>query len=107
MGRELSGTPNAVIVMHPTWGLDVSATHYVRDQILARRESGSAILLISEDLDELMALSDRLAVMFKGEFMDVLDNPGTVPIKEIGIMMAGGHKRPRTAASKADREASR
>jgi simple sugar transport system ATP-binding protein len=89
MGRELSDSPKAVIVMHPTWGLDVSATRYVRNQLLERRGSGSAILLISEDLDELLALSDRLAVIFRGKFMGVLDDPRSLPIEEIGLMMAG------------------
>jgi simple sugar transport system ATP-binding protein len=90
MGRELSDMPEIVIVMHPTWGLDVLATRYVREQLLTQRENGAAILLISEDLDELLALSDRLAVMFKGKFMGVLDEPASVPLEKIGLMMAGG-----------------
>ncbi|MCL2010465.1 MAG: ABC transporter ATP-binding protein [Synergistaceae bacterium] len=89
MGRELSDEPRAVIVMHPTWGLDVAATRYVRERLLERRENGAAILLLSEDLDELVALSDRLAVIFKGEFMGVIDNPESAPIEKIGLMMAG------------------
>jgi simple sugar transport system ATP-binding protein len=93
MGRELSDSPKAVIVMHPTWGLDVSATRYVRDQLLARREGGTAILLISEDLDELLALSDRMAVIFKGKFMGVTDDPRSKPIEAIGLMMAGEQDR--------------
>jgi simple sugar transport system ATP-binding protein len=89
MGRELSDKPSVVIVMHPTWGLDVSATRYVRKQLLAQRENGAAILLVSEDLDELLALSDRLAVIFKGRFMGVIENPESVPLEKIGLMMAG------------------
>ncbi len=89
MGRELSDSPKVVIVMHPTWGLDVAATKYVREQLLARRESGAAILLISEDLEELLALSDRLAVMYRGKFMGVIAEPRTVPVEKIGLMMAG------------------
>ncbi|MDR3255286.1 MAG: ABC transporter ATP-binding protein [Synergistaceae bacterium] len=89
MGRELSEAPKVLIVMHPTWGLDVSATRYVREQLLAARENGSATLLISEDLDELLALSDRLAVMFKGKFMGLLDDPASVPTEKIGLLMAG------------------
>ena len=89
MGRELSGSPKAVVVMHPTWGLDVAATRYVRERLLERRESGTAILLISEDLDELIALSDRLAVIFKGKFMGVIDDPESTPLEKIGLMMAG------------------
>ena len=89
MGRELSDAPKIVIVMHPTWGLDVAATKYVREQLLAQRENGAAVLLISEDLDELLALSDRLAVMFKGRFMGVIAEPESVSLEKIGLMMAG------------------
>jgi simple sugar transport system ATP-binding protein len=89
MGRELSDSPLAVVVMHPTWGLDVAATRYVRERLLERREHGTAILLISEDLDELIALSDRLAVIFKGKFMGIIDEPESTPIEKIGLMMAG------------------
>ena len=92
MGRELSNSPEVVVVVHPTWGLDVAATRYVRERLLERRENGAAIFLISEDLDELMALSDRLAVMFKGKFMGIVDDPESAPIEKIGLMMAGsGH----------------
>ena len=75
--------------MHPTWGLDVAATRYVREQLLKEREQGAAILLISEDLDELMALSDRLAVLFKGKFMGILADPASVSFEKVGLMMAG------------------
>lgn len=89
MGRELSDSPRVVIVMHPTWGLDVAATKYVREQLLAQRENGAAILLISEDLDELLALSDRLAVIYRGKFMGVIAEPENVSVEKIGLMMAG------------------
>jgi simple sugar transport system ATP-binding protein len=89
MGRELTGSPEVVVVMHPTWGLDVAATRYVRERLLERRESGAAILLVSEDLDELTALSDRLAVLFKGKFMGVIEEPEKAPLEKIGLMMAG------------------
>ena len=89
LGRELSDSPRVVIAMHPTWGLDVSATRYVREQLLRQRENGAAVLLVSEDLDELLALSDRLAVMFKGRFMGIIAEPTAVPIEKIGLMMAG------------------
>lgn len=89
MGRELSDSPKVVIVMHPTWGLDVAATKYVREQLLRQREEGAAILLISEDLEELITLSDRLAVMFKGKFMGIIADPPSISIEKIGLMMAG------------------
>ena len=89
MGRELSNSPQVVVVMHPTWGLDVAATRYVRERLLERRENGAAIFLVSEDLDELIALSDRLAIMFKGKFMGIVDDPESAPLEKIGLMMAG------------------
>ncbi|GHV44559.1 ABC transporter [Synergistales bacterium] len=93
MGRELSdslgGDAPVLIVMHPTWGLDVAATRYVRERILERRENGAAVLLVSEDLDELLAMSDRLAVLFGGKFMGILEHPEGEPISKIGLMMAG------------------
>ncbi len=89
LGRELSGNLKVLIAMHPTWGLDVAASRYVREQILNEREKGCAVLLISEDLDELTALSDRLAVIFKGKFMGILADPPSVSFEKIGLMMAG------------------
>lgn len=89
LGRELTGTPKVVIAMQPTWGLDVGATAFVREKLLQQRERGAGVLLISEDLEELLALSDRLAVIHKGEFMGILDDPGQVSEEKLGRMMAG------------------
>ena len=89
LGRELSDSPQVVIAMHPTWGLDVSATRFVREQLLEERKNGAAVLLVSEDLDELQALSDRLAVLCKGELMGIIDNPADVSRESVGLMMAG------------------
>lgn len=89
LGRELSDSPAALLAVHPTWGLDVAATKFVREQLLSHRERGGAVLLVSEDLEELLALSDRLAVMCKGEIMGILDSPSSVPVETIGLMMAG------------------
>jgi len=89
LGRELSGKPTVLIAVHPTWGLDVAATKFVRDTILQEREKGAAILLVSEDLDELIALSDRLAVIHKGLFMGITDEPERISRENLGLMMAG------------------
>ena len=89
LGRELSDSPRVVIAMHPTWGLDVSATRFVREQLLEERKNGAAVLLVSEDLDELLALSDRLAVICKGELMGIIGDPSAVTLETIGLMMAG------------------
>ncbi|PIE55590.1 MAG: heme ABC transporter ATP-binding protein [Dethiosulfovibrio peptidovorans] len=89
LGRELSDVPNVLIAMNPTWGLDVAATRFVREQILKEREKGTAILLISEDLDELLFLSDRLAIMYRGSIMGTVKEPASFGIERIGMMMAG------------------
>ncbi len=88
LGRELSAHPTVIVAAHPTSGLDVSATEHIHTLLLRRRQEGAAILLVSEDLDELLALSDRIAVLFAGEIA------GVVPAAEadherLGLMMAG------------------
>ncbi len=88
LARELSSDPGLIIAMHPTQGLDVGATEAVRKQLIDERNKGAGILLISEDLDEVMQLSDRILVIYEGEIM------GEVPAdkadrNEIGLMMAG------------------
>jgi len=88
LARELSGDPRLIIAAHPTYGLDVGATEQVRQVLLKQRERGAATLLISEDLEEIMALSDRILVLFGGEVMGILDAEGA-EIGEIGLMMAG------------------
>ena len=88
LGREISESPSLLVASHPTYGLDVGATEYLRKQLLRRRKEGGAVLLVSEDLEEIFELCDRIAVMFQGEFMGVLgaDDPR---LKDIGLMMAG------------------
>ena len=75
--------------MQPTWGLDVKATAFVREKLMSARAEGAAVLLISEDLDELLALSDELAVIYRGKIMGILEGPGAGDIERIGLMMAG------------------
>ena len=89
LGRELSDSPKAVLAVHPTWGLDVAATKFVREQLLVQRERGCGVLLVSEDLEELLSLCDRLAVMCKGKIMGILENPAGAKLEVIGLMMAG------------------
>jgi simple sugar transport system ATP-binding protein len=88
-GQELSDAGATLLVaVHPTRGLDVGATEGVRETLLSQREQGVAILLISEDLDELIAVSDRIAVIHDGEIMGIVQ-PDDVDIEELGLMMAG------------------
>jgi simple sugar transport system ATP-binding protein len=88
LGREISESPSLLVASHPTYGLDVGATEYLRTQLLRRRSEGGAVLLVSEDLEEIFELCDRIAVMFQGEFMGVLKSDAS-ELKDIGLMMAG------------------
>lgn len=88
VARELQRKPRFLLVNQPTRGIDVGATEFVLQQILAQKNAGSAILLISTELEELFALSDRILVMYEGQIV------GEVPakrelIEEVGLMMAG------------------
>lgn len=89
LARELDGSPKLLVAVHPTRGVDVGATEAIHAAIAAQRASGSAILLISEDLDELLHLSDRIAVLYDGRLMGVVSAAGA-DLDEIGHMMAGG-----------------
>lgn len=88
VARELDRRPRLLLVNQPTRGIDIGATEFVLQQILAQRDAGTAILLISTELEELFALSDRILVMYEGQIV------GEVPakrelIEEVGLMMAG------------------
>jgi len=88
MARELSRKPKVLIAAQPTRGVDIGATEYIHQRLLQQREEGTAILLISEDLDEIRVLSDRIAVIYEGNIMGIVDrNQATV--EQIGLMMAG------------------
>ena len=88
MARELARKPRVLIAAQPTRGVDIGAIEYIHSQLLEQRAEGLATLLISEDLDEVRSLSDRIAVMFDGEIMGVVDN-ATTTVEELGLMMAG------------------
>ena len=88
LARELSRKPRVVVAAQPTRGLDIGATEYVHQVLIDQRAEGTAILLISEDLDEILALSDRIIVIYEGEIMGEVI-PGQVSPEEIGLMMAG------------------
>ena len=88
LARALSNTPSFILANQPVRGLDEGAIAYVQRQLLEARKRGAAILLISEDLDELMTLTDRIAVMSHGTLSSALPT-GERSIAEIGLMMAG------------------
>ncbi|MBR8836178.1 MAG: ABC transporter ATP-binding protein [Stigonema ocellatum SAG 48.90 = DSM 106950] len=89
LARELAGEPMLIVAMQPTRGLDVGATEAVQRRLLAERDRGAAILYISTELEEIMTMSDRIAVMYEGEFVDILDG-ATATLEEVGFLMGGG-----------------
>ncbi len=88
LAREISGAPKAMIAMQPTRGLDVGAIEAVHLLLLELRKSGAAILLVSEELDEITSLSDRIAVIYEGRIMGTLPSRDS-DVEKIGLMMAG------------------
>jgi len=91
LARELSSKPRLIVAMQPTRGLDVGAIEAVLELLLEERSKGGAVLLVSEDLEELLSLSDRVAVMYEGEIVGVLDQKDA-DINTIGLMMTGSLK---------------
>ncbi|MDO9303179.1 MAG: ATP-binding cassette domain-containing protein, partial [Anaerolineales bacterium] len=98
LAREISRNPRAIIAAQPTRGLDIGATEYVREQLLDQRKRGAAIMLISEDLDEILALSDRVAVIYEGRIMDILSRQNATR-ERLGLLMAGVHPEETPAAT--------
>ena len=97
LAREMALDPRLIVAVHPTRGLDVAATQQVQDWLLAARDQGASILLISEDLDEVTQLSDRIAVLYEGQIVGTL-SADTADRATIGLMMAGSHRVPAEAA---------
>jgi general nucleoside transport system ATP-binding protein len=91
LARELDGQPSLIVAMQPTRGLDVGATEYVQRALLAERARGAAILYISTELEEVMAMGDRIAVLYAGQFVAILDAK-TATIAQVGLLMTGGSK---------------
>jgi ABC-type uncharacterized transport system ATPase subunit len=90
LGRELSGEPKFILANQPTRGLDVGSIEFVHQTLIAARDRGAAILLISVELEEIRALSDRIAVMYRGKIVGEM--PATTATEaELGVLMAGGH----------------
>lgn len=88
LARELSGKPQVVIASHPTYGLDVSAAAMTHELLLAQRERGAGVLIVSEDLEEVLKLSDRIAVLFAGAIAGIVD-ADDADREALGLMMAG------------------
>jgi len=91
IAREIDKDPKLLIAVQPTRGLDVGAIEYIHKQIVAQRDAGKAVLLVSLELDEVMTLSDRILVMYEGEIVGELD-PKTTTVEELGLYMAGAKR---------------
>lgn len=91
LAREITTNPKLMVAMQPTRGLDVGAIESIQRLLLEQREDGTAILLISEELDELLTLSDRIAVIYEGKIMGIVDAEDA-DIKDIGLMMTGNQR---------------
>lgn len=92
VAREIDKNPELLIAVQPTRGLDVGAIEYIHKQIVSQRDAGKGVLLVSLELDEVMALSDRILVMYEGEIVGELD-PKTTTVEELGLYMAGGKRK--------------
>ncbi|WP_435175056.1 ABC transporter ATP-binding protein [Halorussus sp. AFM4] len=88
VGRELEHEPDLVVASHPTRGVDIGSIEFIHERLLEMRDAGTAVLFVSSKLDELRKLSDRVAVMYEGAFVDVVD-PDAVTEEELGLLMAG------------------
>ncbi len=92
VAREIDKDPELLVAVQPTRGLDVGAIEYIHRQIVAQRDQGKAVLLVSLELDEVMSLSDRILVMYEGEIVGELD-PKTATVEELGLYMAGAKRK--------------
>jgi len=91
LGREIDRDHDLLIAVQPTRGLDVGAIEYIHSQLLAERENGKAVLLVSLEIEEIMNLSDRILVMYEGEIVGELD-PKKTTINDLGLYMSGAKR---------------
>jgi len=92
VARELDRDSDLIIAVQPTRGLDVGAIEHIHRQLVAQRDAGRAVLLVSLELEEVMSLSDRILVMYEGEIVGELD-PKTTTVEELGLYMAGAKRK--------------
>ena len=89
VARELSSAPVVLLASQPTRGVDIGAIEFIHRQLVAQRDAGAAILLVSAELDEIRSLSDRIAVMYEGRIVSI--EPPEVSEERLGLLMTGGH----------------
>ncbi|MBO5931589.1 MAG: ABC transporter ATP-binding protein [Clostridia bacterium] len=94
VAREMDREHKLLVAVQPTRGLDVGAIQHIHKQIVASRDAGTAVLLVSFELEEVMSLADRILVMYEGEIVGELD-PKTTTVQELGLYMAGAKRQPR------------
>ncbi|MDO5346356.1 MAG: ABC transporter ATP-binding protein [Lachnospiraceae bacterium] len=92
IAREIDKAPDLLIAVQPTRGLDVGAVEYIHRQLVAQRDAGKGVLLVSLELDEVMNVSDRILVMYEGEIVGEFD-PKKVTVEELGLYMAGSRRK--------------
>ncbi|MCL4134557.1 UNVERIFIED_CONTAM: hypothetical protein GTU68_055955 [Idotea baltica] len=93
MARELDSSPTVILAAQPTRGVDIGAAEYIHAQLIRQRGDGAAVLVISEDLDEILGLADRIAVMYEGRVVQVLDRSEATR-EGLGLAMAGAYDTP-------------
>ncbi|HET8786058.1 MAG TPA: ABC transporter ATP-binding protein [Candidatus Limnocylindrales bacterium] len=98
VAREFSGVTKVLVLDQPTRGLDVGSIEFIYRRVIEMRDAGAAILLVSAELDEVLELSDRIAVMYRGEIVATVDGR-TANKEEIGLLMATGGKSPQASAT--------
>ena len=91
VAREIDLDPEILIAVQPTRGLDVGAIEYIHKQLVAQRDEGKAVLLVSLELDEVMNVSDRILVIYEGEIVGDL-TPADITVQELGLYMAGSKR---------------
>ena len=91
VAREFDRDLKLLVLDQPTRGLDVGSIEFIHKQIIAKRDAGTAVLLVSAELDEVLEISDRIAVMYRGRIVDIVDGR-TANKEEVGLLMATGGK---------------
>ncbi|WP_406541855.1 hypothetical protein [Clostridium ljungdahlii] len=91
LAREIQSDPNLIVLAYPFRGLDIGASEYIKKLLIDERNKGRAILLISEELEDLIQLSDRICVLHEGSIMGIVDS-SEVTMESIGLMMSGSRK---------------
>jgi simple sugar transport system ATP-binding protein len=93
LARELSGNPSVIVAFQPTRGLDIGASEFIRKQLVELAEKGCSVLLISTDMDEILSLSNRIAVMYEGKMLAIMKNETDIDMTRIGLLMAGQEEK--------------